>query len=103
MAHVFGAGGATHVASAQAAGQYFFDGGHDGGSRLGTAQVVQHHGPGPDLADGVGDALAIDVRCRAVDGLEHGREFALGIQVRAGGNGDGARAGGAEVRKDVPE
>jgi Sodium:dicarboxylate symporter family len=40
---------------------------------------------GQDGADRVGHALPRDVRRRSVDGLEHAREAALGVEVGAGG------------------
>ncbi|KCB33435.1 hypothetical protein L541_1548 [Bordetella hinzii CA90 BAL1384] len=58
---------------------------------------------GPDLPDGVGDALAVDVRRRAMDGLEQRRELALGIEIGRGRDADGAGAGRPEIGKDVAE
>ena len=56
-----------------------------------------------DRGGGVGDALSGDVRGRAVDGLEHGRCGASGIDVAAGSQADAAGDGAGEVGDDVAE
>jgi len=67
------------------------------------AEMLQHHRAGPDLADGIGDAPARDVGRRAVDGLEHGRVFSLGIEIGRGGDADRACDRRAQVGQDVAE
>src|SRR6185503_3805325 len=76
---------------------------YDGGARLRMAEVLQHHGRRPDGADRVGDALAVDVGRRAVHGLEERRKGAFGVDVSGRRDGDGAGAGGPEVRENVAE
>src|SRR5205814_8714298 len=95
---------AAHVGGAHVGlGEEALDGSDDGGAGFLVAEVIQHHGAGPDLADRVGDALAGDVGRAAVHRLEHGGERALGIDIAAGGDGDGAGGGGAVVGENVPE
>ena len=48
-----------------------------GGRGFGFSEVVEHHGGAPDLADGVGDAFAGDVRGGAVDRFEEAGELAV--------------------------
>src|SRR5215831_17626171 len=79
------------------------DGAEDGGGSLLVAQVLQHQGARPNLANGVGDALAGDVRSAAMHRLEHRRKLTLGIDIGAGRDGDGAGGGRTQVRKDVAE
>ena len=59
------------------------------------AEVFEHHRARPDLADRIGDALAVDVGRRTVHRLEQRREFTLGIDIRRRRDADGARARGA--------
>ena len=68
-----------------------------------AAQELQHQRARPDHGNGVGDALAVDVRRRAVHGLEQRREGALRVQVGRGRDADGAGAGRTQVRQDVAE
>ena len=99
---VGGAGRAPHVCGETfAIGQYGFDGSHDCIVGTGAAQVLHHHGSGPDCADGVGDALAGDVGGGAVHRFEHGREPPFGVDVGRRRDGDGAGAGRTQVREDV--
>ena len=67
------------------------------------AEMIEHHGTGPDLADRIGDALAGDVGGGAVHRLEHGGELAGGVDVPAGGQSDAAADRGGEVGEDVAE
>src|SRR5438067_268574 len=60
-------------------------------------------GGAPDLPDGVGDALAGDVRGGAVDGFEEAGELAFGVDVAAGGDADGTGTRRAQIREDVAE
>ena len=66
--------------------------------RLRVAEVVEHHGAGPDLPNWVGDALAEDVWRGAMHRLEERREIALRIDIARGRDRDGARAGRAFFR-----
>ncbi len=79
------------------------DGFEDGGGGFGFAEMIEHHGRRPDLANGVGDAFAGDVGGGAMDRLEEGGEAAFGVDVAGGSDADGAGAGGAEVGEDVAE
>src|SRR6185312_8279362 len=91
IAELLAHGFAAHVARAHIGlGQQLLDGAHDGARRLRMPQMLEHHGAGPDLADGIGDSLAGDVGRTAVHRLEHGGEFTLRIDVAAGRDGDGA-------------
>jgi hypothetical protein len=46
--------------------------------------MLHHHSAGPDLADGIRDPLAGDVRRGPVDRLEQGRKPAARIDVAEG-------------------
>ena len=70
---------------------------------LPCSQPFEHHRAAPNLADGVGDALACDVRGTAVHWLEQARAFAVRVDVGAGCDADGASTGRAEVGQDVAE
>jgi len=65
--------------------------------------MFEHHRAGPDLADRIGDALAGNIRRRAVHRLEHRREFALRIDVARRRNADGPGAGRAEIGENIAE
>ena len=47
---------------------------HDRRGRIGVAEMLEHQRPRPDLPDRIGDALAGDVRRRAVHRLEQSTE-----------------------------
>src|ERR1035441_2351646 len=99
-----GIGGAAYVAGAAGfVDQGGFDGFQDGGAGFDFAEVIEHHGSGPDLGDGICDAFSGDVRGGAVDGFEERRKAAFGIDVAGGCDADGSGAGGAEVGEDVAE
>ena len=99
-----GVGGAAHVSSAKRfVYQSGFDCFEDGGAGFDLAEVIEHHGGGPDLADGIRDAFAGDVGGGAVDGFEERWEAAFGVDVAGGRDADGTGAGGAEVGEDVAE
>jgi hypothetical protein len=68
-----------------------------------VAQVIEHHRPGPDLPNRVGDAPAGDVRGRAVHGFEHRREIAFRVDVGARRNAYGAGRRRPQVRQNVAE
>ena len=68
-----------------------------------VAEPFEHHRATPDLPNRVRDAFARDVWRAAVDGFEQAREFALGVDVGAWRDADGARAGGAQIGEDVTE
>ena len=53
----------------------------DGVGGFGFAEVGQHHGAGPDLADGIGYAFACYVRRGAVHGLKHRGTFSFGVEI----------------------
>jgi hypothetical protein len=72
-----------------------------GGS--GLAEVLEHQRARPHRAERVGDPAAGDVRRRAVHGLEHRREVALGVEVGRRRDPDAARHGRGEVAEDVAE
>jgi len=67
FAECLGGAGAAHVGGegVTAAGEDGFHGAQDGGGGGGFAEVVEHHGSAPDLADGVGDSASGDVRGRS--------------------------------------
>ncbi len=67
------------------------------------AEELEQHGGGEDGGDRVGDSLAGDVRGRAVDGLEHGRELSRRVQVGAAGEAHAADHDGGQVGEDVAE
>src|ERR1700712_2512063 len=100
-----GGRGTTHVGgeAVTPARQDGLDGREDCGSGGGFAQMLEHHRCTPDLADGVGNPTSRDVGGRPVYRFEQARKRALGIDVRARGDADGAGAGGAEVGQDVTE
>jgi hypothetical protein len=50
----------------------------------GSPEMVEHHRRRPDLADRIGDALAGDVRRRAVHRLEQRGELASGLMLPEG-------------------
>ena len=64
-------------------------------------QVFEQHHAAPERAHGVGQALAHDVKGRAMDGLEHAGVAALGVDVAGGRNAQAARQRGGQVREDV--
>ena len=72
----------------------FVPGGH-------LTQMVKHHGPGKNCRQGIGDPLARDIGCGAMNRLKHTGELAFGIYVGACGKTDGARDHGGKVREDV--
>ena len=51
-------------------GEDFLDSALDGGRGFGFAQMFQHHGAGPDLSDGIGDAFSGDAGSGTMHGLE---------------------------------
>jgi tartrate dehydrogenase/decarboxylase / D-malate dehydrogenase len=61
--------------------RHALDGAHQPFGRARLAEMVEHHHAGPEGADRVGDALADDIEGRAMDRLEHRREFALRVEV----------------------
>jgi hypothetical protein len=70
----------------------------DAGSGGVLVEMVEHHHGALDEGRGVGDALACDVRGRAVDRLEDG---VLGADVGPGDDAEAADQAGAEVGQDV--
>src|SRR5687767_5181475 len=60
FAHVLGARRPSHVARARAVLQHALDRRHDRIARGLLPQVLEHHRTRPDLADGIGDLLAVD-------------------------------------------
>lgn len=68
---------------------------------LPLAEPLQHLRGGPEGGDGVGDALSGDVKGRTVDGLEHGRVLARGVQVACRGNANGASQSGSQVGQNI--
>ena len=65
--------------------------------------MLEHHRGRPDLTDGVGDALAVDVRRRAVHRLEQGGEAPFRIEVGRRRDADGPGTGRPQVGQDVTE
>src|SRR5262249_26139613 len=75
---------AAEVAGAQGLlAEHPLDRVHDGAAGFLLAEMVEHHGARPDLADGIGDALPGNVGRGAVNRLEHGRVLAFRIDVAA--------------------
>jgi hypothetical protein len=62
--------------------QHFFDGSQQRVSCLLFAEMVEQELSRPNGRDGIGDALARNVRCGAVDRLKEARIAALRIDVR---------------------
>ena len=65
--------------------------------------MFEHHRARPDLADRIGDVLAVDIGRAAVHRFETRGEFALGIQVAGRRDADRTGAGRAEIGEDVAE
>ena len=65
--------------------------------------MVEHHGDGQDRGGRVRDLAARDVGGGAVDGLEHAREGAVGVDVGRCGEADAATDRASEVGEDVAE
>src|SRR5919199_4921957 len=84
-------------------GQDLCDGSHNGFARFGVPEALEHYGTGPDLAYRVRHAPASDVGCRAVYGLEHGRELTLRVEVGGGCYPDASRDRSSQVAQDVAE
>ena len=66
-------------------------------------KMFEHHRTRPDLADGVSDIFAVNIRRAAVHRLEARRKFAFRIQVCRGRDADGAGTCGAEIGKNIAE
>ena len=77
------------------------DGAHETGRSVGLAEVLQHQHGRPERAQRIGNAAAHDVECRAVNGLEHGRECALRIDVARGRDAEAAGKRRCEIRENV--
>src|SRR5262245_10952281 len=56
-----------------ASGEHLLDGADDEIVARARAEMIEHQRARPDRADRIGDALALDVRRRPVDRLEHRR------------------------------
>ena len=67
------------------------------------AKEVQHLAGRPDRRQRVRLLLARDVGRRAMDGLEHGRELALRVEVCTGRQAHAARDRSAQVGQDIAE
>lgn len=78
-----------------------FDNLHQLGRRLFLAEPGQHFGGCPEGRYGVGDALAGNVKGRAVDRLEHGGVLTGWVQVAGWGDADRAGEGGGQIREDI--
>ena len=91
------------VLGADRIGEDALDGADDGRRGVGMAQVLQHQRAGPDLADRIGDALARDIRRRAVHGLEQRRMFPLRVDVARRRDADRAADRRPEIGQDVAE
>src|SRR3954470_23983659 len=65
------------------------------------AEVLEHEGRRPEGRNRIGDALSGDVEGRAVDGLEHGGEAPLRVEVRRRSDPEAAGEGGGEIGEDV--
>src|SRR5262245_40596828 len=84
FAHFLGGGLAAEIAGQDLALlDQALDGRYDRARSVRVAEMLDHHGAGPDLGDRVGGTLASDVRRRAVHGLEHRWEFLLRVDVAA--------------------
>src|SRR5215472_4367531 len=71
-----GVGVAAEVARAQGfLAEHALDRVHDGAACILLTEMVKHHGAGPDLADGISDALPGDVGRGTVNRLEHRRKL----------------------------
>src|SRR5260370_29164693 len=70
----------------------------DGIGRFRDTEMLQHHGAGPDLPDGIGDAFPSDIRRRAVDRPKHRRAFTLSIKICRRSDADRADNGGTRTR-----
>lgn len=65
--------------------------------------MLQQHLPRPDHTDGVRDALPGDIGRAAVHRLEQTGELPLRVDVPRRRDADRARAGGSQIRQDIPE
>src|ERR1700730_8096023 len=102
LAQVPGASGSSDVRSANLClGQNRGNGVFDGIGSIRDTKMAQHHGAGPDLPNGIGNAFSGDIRRRAVDRLKHGRIFVLRIEICRGSDADGANNGGTEIGEYV--
>src|SRR5690554_6741645 len=63
--------------------------------------MFKHHGTGPDLADGIGDALAGDIRRTAMHRFEQAGELAFRIDIGRGRHSDSSGTGRAQVGENV--
>ena len=88
---------------ARALGEHGLDRAHDGGRGVLVAEMVQHHGAGPDLADRVGDARPAMSGAEPCTGSNIDGIVALRVEVGRGRDADRAGAGRAEVGEDVAE
>lgn len=65
--------------------------------------MIEKHGPGQYLRDGIGYALPGDVGCRAVHRLEHGDGSAFGIDISGCRQPESARDSRRQIGEDVAE
>ncbi|BAK13564.1 probable tartrate dehydrogenase/decarboxylase [Pantoea ananatis AJ13355] len=66
-----------------------------------VAEMLQHHGTTPNLADRVGDIFTGDIGRRAVHRFKQAGEFAFRIDIGRRRDANGAGAGRAEIRQDI--
>src|SRR5690606_18164037 len=98
------AGAAAEIAGARAAvREHGLDRRFDRAGGLELAEMLKHHGAGPDLADRIGDTLPGDVRRGPVHRLEHGWIAAGRIDVAGRRDPDAAGNRRTEIGEDVAE
>src|ERR1700730_15872721 len=66
-----------------------------------NAEMTEHHGAGPDLADGIGNAFSSDIRRRTVDRLKHRRKFLFRIEICGRSDANGSNYGWPKIGEDV--
>src|SRR5215471_13449244 len=92
---------AIEVRGEDACGGNLLDSLHQSRCGISFAEVLKHQCRGPDRAYRIGDSFAGDVEGGSVDGLEHGREPARGIEVGRRRNAETTGESASKVRKDV--
>ena len=77
------------------------DGLHHALGGIELTQVLEQHHNRPESTDRIRQALAHDVEGRAVNGLEHRRVAALGIDVAGGSDTEAAGQRRRQIAQDV--
>ena len=70
---------------------------------IAVAEEIEHHRPGPNGGDRVGDIFTVNIRRRPVNRFEQRREIALRIEIGRRRNADSAGTGRAEIGENIAE